>query len=133
MKQFKIDEHPKINSGFIVPDNYFEDFQAVMMRQIQPENKVIPLNNNRKFLWYAAAAVLVAALSIPAINTFTATNQPDTSALDNYFAYADVTDDQIVELLETEDIDKIKIEYNLDDAVIEDALQSGTIENYILD
>jgi hypothetical protein len=83
---------------------------------------------------YAAAAVLILALSIPAINTITkTTDQADTAALDNYFAYAGLSDDQIVELLETEDIEKIKIDYNLEDEAIENALLTGTIENYILD
>jgi len=133
MKAFKLDEHPKIKPGFIVPENYFENFRAAMMQQMQPEPQLIPLHRKRLSWWYAAAAVLVMALSIPAINFFTSTNQPDTAALDNYFAYTDMSDDQIVELLETEDIDKIKIDYNLEDAAIEDALQSGVIENYILD
>jgi hypothetical protein len=134
MKPFKLDNHEKIKPGFIVPENYFENFQATMMQQIQLGPKVIQLQQNRKSWWYAAAAVLILALSIPAINTFTTTNnQADIAALDSYFVDAGIPDDQIVELLETEDIDKIKIEYELEDAAIEDALQIGTIENYILD
>jgi hypothetical protein len=142
MKPFKLDNHAKIKPGFTVPEGYFETFEVSMMQQIAAQNsqtsaervtKVISLRQNQKSWWYAAAAVLILALSIPAINTITATDQTDMAALDNYFAYAGLSDDQIVELLESEDIDNIKIDYQLEDAVIEDALQTGTIENYILD
>jgi hypothetical protein len=139
MKPFKLDNHAKIKPGFTVPEGYFETFETTMMQQIPSGNikkpvKIIPLHRNRQSWLYAAAAVLILALSIPAINTITkTTDQADTAALDNYFAYAGLSDDQIVELLETEDIEKIKIDYNLEDEAIENALLTGTIENYILD
>lgn len=132
MKPFKLDQHPKIKSGFIVPDNYFENFQESLMQQIPSEPKVIQLKS-RKSWWYAAAAVIAMALSIPAINTITANSSTDVVALDAYFASTELSDDQIVELLETEDIEKIKIDFGLEDSAIEDALQTGTIENYIID
>ena len=133
MKPFKLDQHHKIKSGFTVPENYFENFHASLLQQIEPEPKVIRLTSNRND-WYAAAAVFVMALTIPAINSITSNfGQTDVAALDNYFTYTDISDDQIVELLEKEDIDKIKIDFQLEDAAIEDALQTGNIENYILD
>ena len=132
MKPFKLEEHSKIKPGFTVPDGYFESFQLKMMQQIQPETKVISLRRSRKIWWYAAAAIIAISLSIPAINTLSDTGKTDTAALDTYFANVDLPDDQIVELLETEDIAKIKIDYELDDATLEDALQTGNIETYIL-
>lgn len=138
MKPFKLDSHPKIKPGFTVPEGYFETFGAEMMQQIglenkPTENKIIQLRPNRKSWWFAAAAVLVLALAIPAIDAVADENQSDTAALDDYFTNTRLSDDQIVELLDNEDIDKIKIDYQLEDEAIEDALHSGTIENYILD
>lgn len=133
MKLFKSDSQPKIKTGFTVPENYFENFRAGMLQQIHSETKVISLRQNRESWWYAAAAVLILALSIPAINVFsTATGQTDIAMLDRYFADAELSEDQLIELLEAEDIDEISIDYGLDDAAIEDVLQTRPIENYIL-
>jgi len=133
MKSFKLDQHPKIKPGFTVPDGYFENFQRTMLQQIEPETKVVPLYRNRKSWWYTAAAAVAVSLSIPAINTLTTKSQTDIVVLDRYFAETELSEEQIVELLETEDIAKIKVDYGLEDAVIEDALQTSPIENYILD
>lgn len=134
MKEFKLDNHPKIKPGFIVPEKYFEDFSARVMAQIgMPEPKVVSLH---KHSWiYAAAAVLALALAIPGINMVASVkNRNETLALENYIAYAGISNEEIVELLETEDIEKIKIDYPIDEAQIEDALYSGPdAENYIID
>lgn len=133
MKPFKLDQQPKINPGFKIPDNYFEDFETAMMRQLQPQTKVIALKS-KPYWWYASAAVLVVALSIPAFRALgSAKSQPDAAALENYFAYANIPEEQLVELLEKEDIEKIKIDYQLEDAAIEETLPANSIENYILD
>lgn len=133
MKPFKLDQQPKIKPGFTIPDNYFEDFEAAMMQQLQPKPKVIALKS-KTYWWYAAAAVLAVSLSIPAVRVLASgKSQPDATALDNYFAYTNIPEEQLVELLEKEDIEKIKIDYRLEDAAIEEALPAAAIENYILD
>lgn len=133
MKPFKLDQQPKINTGFKIPDGYFEDFEASVMQQLQPQPKVIKLKS-KPYWWYAAAAVLAVSLSIPAVRVLTSTkNQPDESALENYFAYTNIPEEQLVELLEKEDIEKIQIDYQLEDAAIEEALPAAAIENYIID
>ncbi|HLA55336.1 MAG TPA: hypothetical protein VK623_04515 [Flavobacterium sp.] len=107
-----------------------------MQKIAEPEVKVVPLFRQRKSWIYAAAAVLVLALSIPVLNKFTTpSNEPDTATLENYLAYhADISDEQLVDLLETEDIEKIKIDYKIEDKALEDMLSSNAdIENYITD
>ena len=49
MKTFKLENEPKIESGFKTPDHYFEDFSAKIMQQL-PENepKVISIFQKRK-------------------------------------------------------------------------------------
>jgi hypothetical protein len=135
MNEFRLDKHPKIKPGFKIPDGYFDSLSVKVMGQIsEPEVKVISISNRKSWL-FAAAAVLVLSFAIPTINKLTvAKNQPDQAALENYLAYhTDITDDELVDLLENEDIEKIKIDYQLEDKEIEDALSSGSnIENYIL-
>jgi len=129
MKSFKLDTTPKIKPGFAVPDGYFENFQAAMMQQLRPEPKVVALHQNRKSWWYAAAAVLVLALSIPILDNVTPAADSDLTAIDYYLAQNEISDEQIVELLTVEEISKIKIENDPDDAAIEEAFRSGIIDN----
>ena len=45
MKQFDLENNKEIKSGFKVPENYFEQFEAKMMAQIpvEKETKVVSL------------------------------------------------------------------------------------------
>ena len=49
MKTFKLDNEPKIKTGFTVPENYFEDFSAKMILKL-PENepKIISIFERKK-------------------------------------------------------------------------------------
>lgn len=134
MKEFKLDNHPKIKPGFTVPEDYFDHFPAQVMSQIEmPEPKVISLQNHKNSWVYVAAAVLVLSLSLPIINQVAKKQQPNQLEIENYLAYQDdISEDYLVSLLETEDISNIKIDYNLEDKSIEDALPAD-IENYITD
>jgi len=132
MKAFKLDEHPKINTGFKVPDGYFDGFTDHMLMQLNDEPKVLQLHRRKTWI-FAAAAILVLSMTIPIINKVVETDQPDEAAIENYLAYhATIADEDIVELLEKEDISNIKIDYRLEDTSIEEALPTD-IENYILD
>ena len=53
MKAFKLDNEPKIESGFKTPDNYFENFQSAMIEKLSKEpvikeTKVISIFRKRK-------------------------------------------------------------------------------------
>lgn len=49
MKTFKLENEPKIESGFIVPEQYFDDFSKKVLSQLPEENtKVIPLFQKEK-------------------------------------------------------------------------------------
>ena len=134
MKAFRLDENPKIKTGFSTPDGYFDQFPAQMMQILgnQKKIKAIPLHSRRHSWIFAAAAVLVLSLSLPVINGLTDESKSGQSQIDDYLAYQNFSDEDIVSLLETEDIAKIKIDYTLEDKAIEDELPAD-IENYILD
>ena len=66
MKTFKLQNEPKIETGFKTPDHYFENFSIKIMEQLpKNEPKVISIFQKRKTLIMMAAAVLVLALMIP--------------------------------------------------------------------
>ena len=135
MNEFKLDNEPKITSGFTIPDNYFADFSEKVLLQLpKDEPKEISIwVKNRKWL-YAVAAILVISLSIPFIITSqNNTDQASNAAIENYLSYhSTLTDDDIVELLDKEDIEKLDISSDLEDKDVEDLLTGNTnLEQYI--
>jgi len=135
MHEFKLDNHPKINSGFTVPDNYFSDFSEKVLLQLPTaEPKVISIwAKNKKWL-YTAAAVLVVSMSIPFI--YISQNDSDeasNAAIENYLSYhSTITDDDILELLDHEDIENINISSDLEDKDVEELLTgNANLEQYI--
>ena len=135
MKDFKLDNHPKINSGFKTPDRYFDDFsEKILHRLEEKESKVISIFSKRKNWLYACAAILVLALSVPSFFQ-NQTNEIDATALENYLAInSGISEVELIDLLQTEDINKIQIEANIDDKTVEDILiNNSNFEQYIAD
>ncbi len=137
MKDFKLDNEPKITSGFTTPDGYFDAFSEKVLAQLpKQEPKVISIFSSRKTLYYAAAAILILMLSVPLYTKYsTQEEEIDSATLENYLAYqSNISEEEIVDLLQQEDLDKMKLEFNVDDAAIEDALNSNSnLEQYIID
>ncbi len=136
MKTFKLENEPKIESGFKIPENYFENFSAKVLQQL-PENetKVISIFLRTKTWIYAAAAIIVLALTIPVYNNYhTTSSDIDTASLENYIAYnSSVSDADLVNLLDEKDIQKISTNLNIEDKNIEDELSSNkNLEQYLL-
>ncbi|MDD2821540.1 MAG: hypothetical protein PHW29_09785 [Flavobacterium sp.] len=137
MKTFKLENEPKIESGFKTPDHYFEDFSAKIMQQL-PENepKVISIFQKRKNILFAVAAVLVLALMIPVYTTLsTNTKTLDETTLENYITYqSNVNQYDLISELELEDINKIKTTIPIEDEAIEDVLTTNSdMEHLILE
>ena len=137
MKTFKLENEPKIESGFKTPDHYFEDFSAKIMQQL-PENepKVISIFQKRKNILFAIAAVLVLALMIPVYTTLsTNTKTLDETTLENYITYqSNVNQYDLISELELEDINKIKTTIPIEDEAIEDVLTTNSdMEHLILE
>jgi hypothetical protein len=137
MKTFKLENEPKIESGFKTPDHYFEDFSAKIMQRL-PENepKVISIFQKRKNILFAIAAVLVLALMIPVYTTLsTNTKTLDETTLENYITYqSNVNQYDLISELELEDINKIKTTIPIEDEAIEDVLTTNSdMEHLILE
>jgi hypothetical protein len=135
MKDFKLDTNEKITSGFKIPDNYFDDFsEKVMLRLPKEEPKVISFYARNKRWIYSAAAVLVLALSVPIVYQMQNKEAEMTSSeVENYLVNnTTLSDDDIVNLLEQEDIDKLKEEAPIEKEALEEALSNNPeIEQYI--
>ena len=136
MKTFKLDTEPKINTGFIVPENYFEDFSAKMMQQLpKKETKIISIFEKKKNWMYAAAAILILALSLPIYtNYYNHSSEIDEATLENYISYhSTVSDTDLLNLLDEQDIQKMSVDMDIEDITIENELsQSNNLEQYLL-
>jgi len=135
MKTFKLENEPKIKSGFITSENYFEDFSAKILQQLpNNEPKVISIFSRKKTLFYSAAAVIVLALTIPVYNYYNTSNEIEPLTLENYISYhSTVSDADLVSLLDENDIQKMNIDLNLEDKNLENELSTNdNIDIYIL-
>ncbi len=129
MKAFKLENEPKIESGFKTPDHYFDHFSAKVLEQL-PENepKVISIFQKRKTVIMMVAALLILALMIP-IYTSISTNSKelDETTLENYLAYqSNLNQYDLISELETEDITKMQPVSTPEDKVIEDILTTNS-------
>ena len=137
MKNFKLGNEPKITSGFTTPDGYFDTFSEKVLVQLPKQEPIgISIFSSKKVWYFAAAAVLILMLSIPLFTKYsTQQEEIDSATLENYIAYqSNISEEEIVNLLEQDDLDKIKLDFNIDDATIEDALKSNSnLEQYLID
>ncbi|OAZ04186.1 hypothetical protein [Flavobacterium succinicans] len=137
MKEFKLDNEPKIRTGFSVPENYFENFSAKLLQELPKEEpRVISLYQKRKKILFAVAAVLVLALSLPIYNSFfTTTQEPDSTSMENYLAYQpNITQYDLISELEADDLVSLNETSSADKTVIEEhLLKGGNVEQLILE
>ena len=136
MNEFKLESEPKIKSGFEAPENYFVDFSAKVIQRL-PENepKVISIFSRNKTWIYAVAAILIVAVSIPIYTTIvTQQNDLDKTTIENYLTSQNaISDDDLTNLLDEDDIQKMKLNFNIEDKAIEDLLSTqSNLEEYII-
>ena len=136
MNEFKLENEPKIKSGFKAPENYFVDFSAKVIQRL-PENepKVISIFSRNKTWIYAVAAILIVAVSIPIYTTIvTQQNDLDKTTIENYLTSQNaISDDDLTNLLDEDDIQKMKLNFNIEDKAIEDLLSTqSNLEEYII-
>ncbi|MEO8234109.1 MAG: hypothetical protein ABI549_01730 [Flavobacterium sp.] len=114
MKQFDLDNDPKIDSGFRIPENYFEQFEAKMMNQLsEKEVKVISLFETRNFWFSAVAAVFVVGLFT---TMYLNTTKVDNITTEDYLACATtISTEDIIENLSDDDITAIEESLDLYD------------------
>ncbi|TPG32972.1 hypothetical protein [Flavobacterium pectinovorum] len=129
MKAFKLENEPKISTGFKTPDHYFDDLSAKVLQQInedKKEVKVIPFYKRKKVLSILAAAVIIMALMIPIVNNYNATSKElDEDTLETYLAYqSNLNQYDLIQNLDAKDIQKLNKNVAIEDETLEDILSS---------
>jgi hypothetical protein len=127
MKEFKLENKPKIESGFKTPEHYFENFSEKLMQNLPAnEPKVISIFQRRKRSLMIAAAILIMALMVPILYNTTANKELDEATLENYLSYqTNMTQFDLINVLESEDIDNINTTIALEDKTIEDMMATN--------
>lgn len=132
MKEFRLDNEPKIASGFKTPEGYFEDLSEKINKNLpNSEPKVISIFQKRKTWMYAA--VLAISISVVFYQQFQSTETLDAEFLENYIARnTTVSEYDLLELLEKEDIEKIQIDLEIQDDILEETMIHNTnLEHYL--
>ena len=137
MKEFKLDNNPKISTGFSVPENYFENFSSKLLQELpKNEPKVISIYQKKKKVLFAVAAVLILALSIPIYNALiSSNNELDNTSIENYLTYQpNITQYDLISELEDEDLLTLNESSPADNTIIEEhLLKEGNLEQLILE
>lgn len=134
MKEFRLDNEPKITSGFKTPEGYFDDLSEKINANLpKNEPKVISIFQKRKTWMYGVAAVLAISLSVVFYQQFQSTETLDADFLENYIARnTTVSEYDLLELLEKEDIEKLQIDLDIQDEVLEETMIHNTnLEHYL--
>lgn len=142
MKEFKLENSAKIESGFKVPEDYFDTFaQNVMQKLPVADTKVISIFQKRKTAIMFAAALIAVALIIPIVNApVPLAKEIDSVTLENYLSYqTNINQYDLINALDEEDINTIKTnvaieQNNIENKTIEDILvTNGNLEHLILE
>ncbi len=135
MKEFKLDHQPKITAGFKVPEDYFDKLEKAVQNKIaKKETPVFKLFTKKKWI-IAVAAIFVIALSIPIFNQSKASpSSIDQAQVEVYLAEQfNLSEDDIVDLLDEEKIEKIELELNINPTELEEALlTNSSVEEYLI-
>ncbi|NJM80419.1 MAG: hypothetical protein HC854_13855 [Flavobacterium sp.] len=142
MKDFNLNNKPKIKTGFQIPNNYFEQFEAKIMEQLpKKEVKIVSLFHRKQVLISSIAAVLLVMIAIPIYFNNTKTNTLEratletatleTATLETYLANEYSTYD-IIDKLTTDDIMALENDLSLnDDAVEAYLLDTQNLDYYL--
>jgi hypothetical protein len=134
MKEFRLDNEPKIASGFKTPEGYFDNLSEKINKNLpNSEPKAISIFQKRKTWMYGIAAVLAISISVVFYQQFQSTETLDAEFLENYIARnTTVSEYDLLELLEKEDIEKIQIDLEIQDDILEETMIHNTnLEHYL--
>lgn len=118
MKRFDIEHNEKIKSGFKIPENYFEQFEAKMMQQICVEKpakevKVVALYY-RKQVWISSiAAIFLLAIAIPVYFNMANESNLDASTIESYLEQQNVGTTELTKHLTDEDVTALETSLNV--------------------
>ena len=107
MRNFKLEENSKIKTGFVIPENYFENLELQIMKKIpEKEVKIISIFQKSKYWVSAIAAILVIGLFFTILNK----NPNDETIANEDFliSQTDLTTEDLVDHLTENDIKNLE-------------------------
>ena len=128
MRKIKLENTEKINSGFKIPENYFEQFETKIMQQVskEKENNVISLFYKKHVKVSSIAALFLLAIAIPVYFNMAKESNLDTNTIESYLAdQQSVGTTELIKHLTDEDISELQ------NALAIDNVTDETIENYL--
>lgn len=134
MKDFNLSIENKINSGFIVPENYFDNLADKIVGDLPKKVKVISIFSKRKTWIIAVAALLILQFSIPVINHFYKQSiESESTIFENYiYNNTSINENDIAVLLTENDFKKLNNDLKIEDKIIENELSGNeNIEEYL--
>jgi hypothetical protein len=139
MKPFKLENEPRIKSGFKTPEGYHDSFSSKFLQNLPKEKttdsvKTISIFRKRKTIIMAIAAILVLAIMIPILYTSdTKNNELDSVTIENYLAEeSNMNQYELIGEIDPEN-NSIVNSTKLEDETLEDILVTNpNIENLII-
>ena len=135
MKTFKLENKPKIETGFKTPEDYFDGFSAKVLQRIdEKEVKVIQFYKRKRSIALLVAAIFIIGFMIPIVNMYNDTSKElDEDTLETYLSYeSNLNQYDLIRELDTKDIEAINKNVALEQETLEDVLSSNpNIENLI--
>jgi hypothetical protein len=132
MKNFDLENNNKITTGFTVPEDYFEQFEAKMMQQISTQKtavkevKVVSLFYRKQVWMSSIAALILLAIAIPVYFNMAKENNIESHSIENYLAnQPHLSENEIIEHLSEEDINA------LENSLSGSTNENDAIENYL--
>ena len=140
MKAFKLENEPKTEPGFKIPEGYHDSFTSNFLQNLPKEEitnkiKVISIFTKRKNVIMSIAAVLILAIMIPILyTTETKNNELDSTTIENYLAEeSNITQYDLISEVEPES-DNVLNSKKLEDQALEDILVANpNIENLVIE
>jgi cell division protein FtsL len=131
MKPLEFKNNVQPNTGFKIPEGYFEAFENKMMHQIFAKdtaikNTVLSLFHKKYIGMSGIAAVFIVALAIPLYFTQTQITSLESSTIEQYLTQQqNISTTEIIPHLSDEDILKLTSSLGIS------ATESNDIENYL--
>ena len=128
MKQIDLENTEKIDSGFKIPENYFEQFEAKMMERVSKEKevKVVSLFYKKQVWISSIAALFLLAIAIPVYFNMAKESNLDTNTIESYLVdQQSIGTTELIKHLTDEDISELQ------NALAIDNVTDETIENYL--
>ena len=138
MSTFKLDNHPKISSGFKITEPYFTLLSEKIINNTTAKKtaKVIALKSqpSKWILAIAAVVVLVFLLPITIQQIKSESMAIDKNAIESYLITTQsVSQFELVNQLSNQDIKNLELDLHLNTNDIEEYLATQNIETYIIE